>query len=263
MIEYLHAGGHRLEFQWIEPGRPGLPALVWLHQGLGSVSMWRDFPVKVAERTGCGALVYSRHGHGNSDVLAAPRPEDFMEIEGDVVLPEVLRARGLEDVILIGHSDGGTAALAYAGMGHRLRALVVVAPHVCLEAATLGAIIEQRANWAGSVSRERLARHHLDADALFKGWSDVWLSLQSRGWSIEHLLDGITCPVLAIQGREDTHGTMIQIDNIALRARGPVQLEKWDHCGHDPFRDQPERMLDTLAAFVAQQSRCHWEGECE
>lgn len=249
---FLEAGGHRLEYRWIEPRAAGLPALVWLHQGLGSVEMWRDFPARVAARTGCGTLLYSRHGHGRSDRLQGPRPSDFMEVEGAVVLPEVLRARRLVDVILVGHSDGGTAALVYAAQALPLRSLVVVAPHVRVEELTLGAIRGQLESWPGSVMRERLGRYHDDADGMFNGWAEVWLRLAQAGWSIEPLLPKITCQVLAIQGEDDTHGTMMQIDRIAALARGSVRLEKWPQCGHDPFREQPERMLDTLAAFVTE-----------
>lgn len=230
---------------------PRLPTIVYLHQGLGSVAMWRDFPARLAARTGCGTLVYSRYGHGQSDVLTEPRPLDFMAHEGAVVLPEILRALQLDDVILIGHSDGGTAALHYAARGLPLRALVVVAPHVCIEPATIDAIAAQYSTWNGSVLRERLARYHRDVDATFNGWVQVWEKLRAIDWTIESELRHISCPVLAIQGRLDTHGTMVHIERIAQLARGPVTLEKLEACGHDPFRDQTERMLELLSAFIA------------
>lgn len=275
--KFLHADGHRIEYQIIaaesldEAGRsPGAsavdvsapitapavaPTLVFLHQGLGSLGMWRDFPAQLAARTGCRALVYSRYGHGQSDVLAEPRPPDFMAHEGAVVLPEILRGLHLDDVILIGHSDGGTASLHYAARGLPLRALVVVAPHVCIEPATIDAIAGQYANWNGSVLRERLARYHRDVDATFNGWAQVWEKLRAIDWTIEAELHHITCPVLAVQGRQDTHGTMIHIERIAQLARGPVTLEKLEACGHDPFRDQSARMLELLSGFIATHRR--------
>lgn len=249
--QFLTAGGHRLEYQWIAPQRAHAPALVFLHQGLGSVAMWRDFPAKLAARTGCGVLVYSRYGHGQSDVLAESRPLDFMAHEGAVVLPEILRTLALYDVVIVGHSDGGTAALHYAARGLPLRALIVVAPHVCIEPATIDAIAGQYATWNGSVLRERLARYHRDVDATFNGWALVWEKLRAVNWTIEAELRHITCPVLAVQGRQDTHGTMIHIERIAELARGPVTLAKLDRCGHDPFRDQPEQVLALLAEFAS------------
>lgn len=223
-----------------------------LHQGLGSATMWRDFPARLAERTGCGVLVYSRYGYGKSDVAGGPRPPDFMVVEGAQVLPEVLAQRALDEVILVGHSDGGTAALVYAAHGHPLRAAIVVAPHVRDEEITWRAIAEQRAQWPQSDLRARLARYHRDPDAMFYSWADVWLSPQVRGWSIEPLLPRIRVPLLAIQGERDSHGTMLQIDNIARLTGGPVRLEKLADCGHDPFRDQPERTLELCAAFVSE-----------
>ncbi len=213
--------------------------------------MWRDFPARLAARTGCGALIYSRYGHGQSDVLAEPRPLDFMAHEGAVVLPEILRTLALDDVVLVGHSDGGTAALHYAARGLPLRALVVVAPHVRTEAATRDATAEQQHSWPGSVLRERLGRYHRDVDATFNGWAEVWARLHASGWTIEGELARIGCPVLAVQGHQDTHGTMMQIERIAELARGAVRLEKLDQCGHDPFRDQPDRMLALVAEFVS------------
>ncbi len=217
--------------------------------------MWRDFPARLAEHTGCGVLTYSRRGYGQSDPAGAPRLPDFLVVEGAEVLPQVLAQRGLDDVILIGHSDGGTAALAYAAHGHRLRAAIVVAPHVRDEEISWRAIGRQRAEWAGSALRQRLARHHRDADATFYSWAEIWLSPQVRGWSIEALLPQIRVPVLAIQGWQDSHGSMIQIDNIACYSGAPVRLEKLDDCGHDPFREHPQRMLGLCANFIAEHGR--------
>ena len=253
VIQHLNAGGHRLEYQLIAARQAGLPTLVFLHQGLGCLALWRDFPSRLASRSGCRTLVYSRYGYGGSDTVGEPRESDFLIREGDLVLTEVLQALGIDDVILIGHSDGGTAALAFAGKGHRARAIVVVAPHVRDEAITRAAIARHQDAWPTSVMRERMMRYHLDADCMFNSWVAVWQSDHNAGWSIEDLLPNITCPVLAIQGFDDDHGTMMQIDRIKSLAHGPVVLEKWQECGHDPFRDEPERMLATLATFFAQQ----------
>ena len=249
-IKFLQADGHRLEYQYFLAKRAGLPTLVFLHQGLGSLALWRDFPAQLAEQTGCAALVYSRYGYGRSDVIHTARKPDFLVHEGRIVLPEILATLGLDDIVLIGHSDGGTIALAYAGNGHPTRGVVVVAPHVRDEPATQEAIRRHLDAWPSGVLRERMARYHDDVDRMFLSWAKVWPSPDNAGWSIEPMLRHITCPLLAIQGIADDHGTMMQIDQIAALACGPVTLEKWPQCGHDPFRDQPERALAVIAAFV-------------
>jgi pimeloyl-ACP methyl ester carboxylesterase len=245
-------GGHRLEFRSVPPARAGLPTLVFLHQGLGSVSMWRDFPARLAARTGCGALLYSRLGYGWSDPAPRPRRPDFLLEEGQGVLPQVLAACGLHDVIVIGHSDGGTAALAYLGRGQAARAAIVVAPHVFVEDITWREIARQREDWGASDLRRRLARHHRDADAMFHSWAEIWLSPGFRSWSMAALLRAIKAPLLAVQGYDDPYGTMRQIDEIARLSGGPVELARLEACGHDPFRDQPEPMLELCARFIAQ-----------
>lgn len=250
-VRFAVAGGHRLEYRWIAGDRTkGRPVLVFLHQGLGCVSMWRDAPAQLASRTGCPVLVYSRYGYGRSDVVGEPRPTDFMWIEGRDVLPDLLESLGVHDVILVGHSDGGTAALAYLASGHPARAAVVVAPHVFDEEITWRSIARQREAWGKDPLRGRLARYHADVDRMFQSWAEVWLRPDMRGWNMEPSLRAIRCPILAIQGVDDAHGSMAQIDAIARAAGGPVQLEKLAGCGHDPFREQPETVLALCAAFV-------------
>jgi pimeloyl-ACP methyl ester carboxylesterase len=229
----------------------GAPTLVFLHQGLGSVSMWRDFPALLAARCRCGALVYSRLGHGSSDPEPGPRPPDFLLTHGQETLPALLAQFGLDDVVLVGHSDGGTIALTYLAAGHRARGAIVVAPHVLDEPVTWRAIAEQRASWGDGKLRLRLARHHRDPAAAFEGWTSQWLAPEFRNWSILPLLPAIRAPLLAVQGEDDGYGTMRQIDEIASHAAGPVELVKLQGSGHDPFRDAPERMLDLCAEFVA------------
>ncbi len=249
---FADAGGHRLEYRLLPGDRvAGRPVLVFLHQGLGSISMWRDAPERLAAMTGCPVLVYSRYGHGGSDVVTAPRRPDFLIVEGRAVLPELLHALRLDDVLLVGHSDGATAALAYLAAGHPARGAVVAAPHVFDEPRTLEAIEAHAATWGSDGLRERLARHHRDADAMFRAWADVWRSPAMRGWTMLSSLARIRVPVLAIQGEEDTHGTMAQIDRIAECSGGPVELLKLPGCGHDPFRERADETLAACAAFVA------------
>lgn len=251
VTRFATAGGAQLEYRLLPgDGTPGRPMLVFLHQGLGSISMWRDTPEALAARTGCPALVYSRYGHGGSDVLSRPRRPDFMLVEGRDVLPELLAAVGVDDVILVGHSDGATIVLAYLAAGRPARAAIVVAPHVFDEDATWRSIRAQRDAWGTDGLRERLARHHRDVERMFLAWADVWLSPAMRGWTMVPSLAAIRCPVLAMQGVDDTHGTLAQIDAIAAVSGGEVTLEKIEHCGHDPFREQPDAVLDRCVAFI-------------
>jgi pimeloyl-ACP methyl ester carboxylesterase len=249
-VSFWERDGRRFDYA-LTPPQAGAPTLVFLHEGLGSVSMWRDFPTRLATCAGCGALVFSRLGHGQSDPEAGPRPPDFLVSEGRATLPALLAGLGLLDVVLVGHSDGGTIALTYLGSGQRARGAIVVAPHVVDEEVTWRAIKRQRAAWPDGRLRAGLARHHRDPDAAFAGWSGHWLSPEFRGWSIVPMLRAITVPLLAVQGAEDIYGTMQQIDEIARASGGPVTLAKLPGCSHDPFRDQPDRMLELCADFIA------------
>ncbi len=195
--------GRRLDYRLLPASGAGRPTLVFLHQGLGSASMWRAVPETLAQRTGCAALVYSRAGYGWSDAAAEPRAADFMLVEGQAILPALLAALDLADVILIGHSDGGTIALAYLAAGHKARGAIVAAPHVIDEEITWRAIAAQLAQWPDGALRARLARHHRDADRMFRSWAGIWLAPEFRAWSIANLLPAITVPLLAIQGHDD------------------------------------------------------------
>jgi pimeloyl-ACP methyl ester carboxylesterase len=237
-----------LEHRWIQ-GRPQHPTLVLLHEGLGSVSMWRDFPDALAERTGCPTFVYSRAGHGTSPPPAARRGVRFMHDEATVVLPALLDRFRIDAPVLIGHSDGGSIALLYAATATP-RGLVLLAPHVFVEPCSIDSIRRIREQYATTDLRERLSKYHADVDMAFRGWNDVWLDPAFRGWNIEGYLAAITCPVLVLQGEDDEYGTRAQVDAIAAQVKGPVQAELLPRCGHSPHRDQRERVLERIAAFV-------------
>jgi pimeloyl-ACP methyl ester carboxylesterase len=259
---FVTAGGHHLEYRLLPgDGVGGRPALVFLHEGLGSVAMWRDAPAAVAARTGCPALVYSRHGYGESDPLTAPRAADFMRHEARQVLPEVLRALSLDDVLLIGHSDGATIALEYLAAGLPARAAIVLAPHVVEEEQTWRPIEKLVGTWGRDGLRERLARYHRDPDGAFRGWSEAWLSPAMREWDLVPRLATIRCPILAIQGEDDIYGSMVHVEQIAAASGGPVTIAKLAGCGHDPFREQPERTVELCAAFIARHGGRAAEGE--
>jgi pimeloyl-ACP methyl ester carboxylesterase len=248
---FVVAGGRRLEYRWIGPRGDEAPTLVFLHEGLGSASLWRDFPDRLAAAAGCGALVYSRAGYGRSDPAELPRPVEFMHHEA-VVLAEVLEGTGVRDPVLVGHSDGASISIIYAGSGAgpRPRGLVLEAPHVFTETHGLASIAAIREQYRTTDLRERLARHHANVDVAFRGWNDVWLDPEFRAWNIEAYLPRITAPVLVVQGEEDEYGTRAQVDAIRADAGGPVEVLAVPGCGHSPHREHPDLVLAVMARFV-------------
>jgi len=246
----LQVQGHGLEVCRIAGRMPNLPELVFLHEGLGSVSHWKDFPSRVSAATGCPVTVYSRYGSGNSDLLAEPRPLTYMHDEGLVALPDLLKQLEIKNPILVGHSDGASIALIYAGAHNRLRGLVLLAPHVFVEDLSVQSIAEAKVKFETTNLPEKLARHHRDANRTFWGWNNIWLHSDFRRWNIEEYLRRITCPILAIQGLEDQYGTMIQVEAIARQSSGPVEILRLADCRHSPQRDQPQGVLAAIDRFV-------------
>ena len=242
--------GKRLEALLLAPAASS-PVIVMLHEGLGSIAMWKDFPEQLARAAGCGALVYSRYGHGKSERLAEKRSADFMHHEAKVVLPELLRQFGIERPILLGHSDGASIALIYAGTWpEQVRALILEAPHVFVEGLGIESISAIRKLFESSDLPHRLARYHDHVDETFRGWNDIWLDPDFRSWNIEEYLESITCPALVIQGENDEYGTLAQIE--AIRRRVPAtQSLILSRCGHSPHRDQPSLTLDAISRFMA------------
>ncbi|HUN70625.1 MAG TPA: alpha/beta hydrolase [Burkholderiales bacterium] len=246
----IAAAGHSLEYAWIEGAGAALPTLVFLHEGLGSIRQWRDFPARVAQATGCRALVYDRYGYGNSDVLREPRVGvEFMHDGALNELPELLENLNIAKPILIGHSDGASIALIYAGT-YEVRGVAVMAPHVFIEDVCVDSIGKAAAQFETSGLRQGLAKYHRDARKTFHLWADAWLDPAFRNWNIEEYLPRIKCPLLAIQGEADEYGTMAQLDAIARQAGGRCELLKLPDCGHSPHKDQPERTLQAVVNFV-------------
>jgi len=243
----VSAAGHRLEYQWV--GESG-PALVFLHEGLGSIRQWRDFPAQVAAATGCRALVYDRYGYGKSDVLREARVGvEFMHDGALNELPELLENLKIENPVLVGHSDGASIALIHAGT-YQVRGVAVMAPHVFVEDGGLKSISAINATFETSGLPERLGKYHRNARKTFHLWADAWLDPAFRQWNIEEYLPRIRCPVLAIQGEDDEYGTMAQLDAIQRQASGPCELLKLAQCGHSPHKDQPDQVLQALANFI-------------
>ena len=248
---FLTVRGKRIEAQRI--GRATGPTLVFLHEGLGSAGLWRDFPQKVSEATGLGALVYSRAGYGASDPAPMPRPVQYMHDEADL-LPDVLAAAGIADPVLVGHSDGASISIIYAGSGGKPRALVLMAPHVFTEEMGLQSIAKARDAYERGELRFRLAKWHQNVDAAFWGWNRPWLDPEFRKWNLEEFLPRIEAPILVIQGEDDEYGTRAQVEAIERGARD-VEVLMLPRCGHSPHRDQPEATLRGIAAFL--KSRGH------
>ncbi len=252
----------RIEHRWLSPERPArhdgrdAPLVVFLHEGLGSVSMWRDFPQRLVDAAGCRGLVYSRPGYGRSTGRSADEPlaPDFMHRQADRWLPALLAALGVDSAAdppwLFGHSDGGSIALRHAArFPDRVAGAVVLAPHILVEELSLSSIAKARDAYRDSDLRQRLARHHDAVDTAFRGWNDIWLDPAFRSWSIEDEIAAIRCPLLAVQGRDDEYGTLEQIRGIARRVPQTRLLELAD-CGHSPHRDQPGAVI-AAAAFIA------------
>ncbi len=224
---------------------------MFLHEGLGSVSLWKDVPARVAERTGCGIFVYSRRGYGASDALGAPREPDYMHREADVVLPALLDDARIERPILFGHSDGASIALLFAAaFPGRARALVLEAPHVFVEDLSVASIAAAKTAFETTDLRSKLARHHADAAGAFRGWNDIWLDERFRAWNIEDRLALVDVPVLVVQGEDDEYGTLAQIRSIEAHVRD-VTTVVLERCAHSPHRDRPDAVLDAVATFVA------------
>jgi pimeloyl-ACP methyl ester carboxylesterase/GNAT superfamily N-acetyltransferase len=221
---------------------------VLLHEGLGSVGLWRGFPHALAAATGRRTVAFSRHGHGQSDLPPRPRTPAFMHEEALEVLPQLFKALGIQKPILVGHSDGASIALIHAAY-HEITAVVAIAPHVFVEDMCLREIENARRAYLETDLRERMARHHRDPDAAFFGWNDVWLDPDFPQWDITDEVERITCPLLLIQGERDQYGTMAQLDAIEQRARGPVTRVHLD-CMHSPPSELPNETVEAITAFL-------------
>jgi len=240
----------RMEYRLV--GRAGghAPDIVLLHEGLGCIAMWRDFPERLSEATGCRVLVYSRLGHGRSSPTGTPRTPEYHLEESRRWLPALLEGLGLERPLLYGHSDGATIALIHAAERPRaVHGVVAIAPHVKVEDVTIEGLARAKLAYETTNLRHRLATYHDDVDAVFWGWNQTWLDPKFRGWNIEHLLPAIEAPVLAIQGVDDEYATLEQIDSIARAVPRTERLVLAD-CRHSPHREQTAAVLEASRHFI-------------
>jgi pimeloyl-ACP methyl ester carboxylesterase len=253
----VEADGRRFEIEHAFVGRDDAraPLLVFLHEGLGSLSMWRDFPQRLCDAAGVRGLVYSRPGYGRSTPRASGErwQPDFMHRQAEQVLPALLHALGVAGrYALFGHSDGGSIALIHAAaFPERVSQAIVLAPHILVEDLSVTSIAATRATYLATDLKQRLARHHADPDSAFWGWNDIWLDPAFRDWNLAPTLARIRCPLLAIQGLDDEYGTMAQIDGIAAALpAGQCRLLRLTACGHSPHRDQPGAVIDAAQSFL-------------
>jgi pimeloyl-ACP methyl ester carboxylesterase len=248
----LNVGGTalRLEYQWVGVPDSVHPTVVFLHEGLGSIALWKDFPEQFCQAGGFRGLVFSRNGYGRSTPRPAGErwPVDFMHRQAWEVLPAFLKELGIERPWLFGHSDGASIALLHAAR-FPVAGLVVVAPHIKVEDVSLNAIAKAREAYLDGGLRERLARFHDDVDSAFWGWNDIWLDPEFRAWDIRAHLPAISAPLLAIQGEDDEYGTLEQIHGIPGLAT-QTRLLVLPDCGHSPHRDHPGRLIDGAARFM-------------
>ncbi|MDE2571247.1 MAG: alpha/beta hydrolase [bacterium] len=245
----MNIEGRRIETLWIAGADAQAPPLVFLHEGLGSLGLWRDVPRRLVEATGASALVYSRYGNGFSGVLESARPVAYMHEEALEALPALLDHFAIRRPVLVGHSDGASIALIHAAQ-HPVRALILEAPHVFVEELSLRSIAAVREPYLQGELRRRLARHHADVDRTFFGWNDVWLSPEFRGWNIEAYAARISAPTFLLQGQTDEYGSRAQLQAIRAAAQGPVDELLLAGCGHTPHRDRPDLVLPAIAAYV-------------
>lgn len=246
--------GSRLEYLWYGPRPTEAPTLVFLHGGLGSATSWGDYPLKVADTLRCGALVYSRSGYGSSDPIETPREVDFMHREALEVLPKILDEFDVRDAALIGHSDGASIAIIFAGSETharaRIHALVLEAPHVYVEDLTISSIGVAVKNYNEGELKKRLEKYHEHVEDTFRGWCQIWLHPEFRRWNIEQFIPSIRVPILVIQGKDDRFGMLDQVRRIQDKCLGSIQTKILPDCRHRPHREYPEETLESTVDFL-------------
>ena len=250
---FLHVGSADLEYRMIGPAPVEAPTIVMLHEGLGSAALWGDFPDRLQAATGAGVFVYSRAGYGASMPVPLPRPLDYMSIEALEVLPVLLDRIGFRRGLLLGHSDGASIAAIYAGgiADHRVRGVVLIAPHFVVEDVSVAAIAEARKAYESAGLKARLARWHRDVDNAFYGWNGAWLDPKFRSWDISDYLAYIRVPVSIVQGSDDQYGTMRQIEIAKEECYCPVEATVIAGAGHSPQREAPQATLDSITEFAS------------
>ncbi len=248
---FVQADGRSLEYACYGPDPKSAPTFVMLHEGLGCVRLWRDFPKMVSQSTGFSVFTYSRAGYGQSDSVKLPRPLDYMTKEAQDVLPDVLNSIGLRQGILLGHSDGATISAIYAGSVSdlRIRGLILIAPHFFVEEVGLVEIVRAKEMFETSDVKLKMAKYHRNPEVAFRGWNDAWLHPDFRTWNVSDVIDHLRIPVLAIQGEDDQYGTLAQISEIEDRINSPFEKLILSECAHSPHLNQPAKTLAAITEF--------------
>lgn len=248
-MAFVDLSGKTLHYVQVDPELTTTP-IVLLHEGLGSVELWRRFPRQLVRATGHPALLFSRQGNGWSDPLTGSREPDYMHDEALEVLPLLLDRLVGRPPILLGHSDGASIALIYAGSGNPVAGMVLIAPHVFVEEVTLASIASIRDSFPGSDMAEKMSKYHADPESTFSGWAEVWLSPGFQDWNIEQSLPGVTCPTLLIQGGDDEYGTERQLEVIERGVSGPTRRLLVSGAGHSPHLSHADQVVDAIADFM-------------
>ncbi len=252
MAGFLLIESKKIEIQWHRNGKKGAPTLIFLHEGLGCAQMWKDFPYQLSQKTGCPALIFSRYGYGASDPCPLPWKINFMHKEGLQILPAVIKKTKIQNHIVIGHSDGGSIGIIYAGSPYAkgLRALITEAAHVFCEKLSIESITQAKINYEQNDLKQKLEKYHgKNTEIAFRGWNDVWLNPHFIRWNIEKYLPKIKVPMLALQGCNDQYGTLKQIDSIKRKVNHAI-THIIDNCRHSPHSEQPETVLNIMAQFI-------------
>ena len=259
---FVSIGGSDLEYRMIGPAPGDAPTIVMLHEGLGSVGLWGDFPEKLRAATGTGVFVYSRAGYGASTPVKLPRPLDYMQIEALEVLPMLLDRIGFRRGLLLGHSDGASIAAIYTGgvADHRVRGVAMIAPHFIVEDVSVTSIAEIKQAYETTNLKTKLARWHRDVDNAFYGWNGAWLDPKFRGWDISDYLAYIRVPVAILQGADDQYGTLRQVEIAREECYCPVDVTIIPGAGHSPHREAPEATLHAISEFADRILLMHHEG---
>ena len=261
-VGFFNIGGNSLEYQCWGPSPANAPTIMLLHEGLGCVELWRDFPQNLAAATGLGVFAYSRAGYGQSALADLPRPLDYMTREALAVLPQVLDAIEFQRGILLGHSDGATIASIYAGSveDHRIRGLILMAPHFFTEESGMVEIAAAKKAFDSTDLLSRLAKYHRDPENTFRGWNDAWLAPDFKNWNVGEVIDYIRVPVLAIQGENDQYGSLAQIQELESRLYSPVDVNILTECKHSPHLECADETLAAVSEYCARLIRI--ENQC-
>jgi len=259
---FLSIGGFDLEYRMIGPQPSQAPTIIMLHEGLGCVGLWGDFPDRLQAATGVGVLAYSRAGYGASSPVALPRPLDYMQIEALQILPELLDRIGFRRGLLLGHSDGASIAAIHAGgvADHRVRGVALIAPHFVVEDVSVEAIAQIKQDYEATALRTRLQRWHRDVDNAFYGWNGAWLDPAFRHWDISDHLAYIRVPIALLQGEADQYGTIRQIEIARQQCYCPLEVTLLPGIGHSPQREAPDATLGVISEFARRILFDHDEG---